>query len=73
MSYRVEIDKINPDDWHRELTHFSDASIYQTWSYGEVRWGRPSLSHAVVYDGDEVVGLAQANLNDTLRQLHSGN
>jgi lipid II:glycine glycyltransferase (peptidoglycan interpeptide bridge formation enzyme) len=59
MSYRVEIDKINPDEWHRELTHFSDASIYQTWSYGEVRWGKNSLSHIVVFYNNEVVGLAQ--------------
>ena len=41
---------------------FEDANIYQTWSYGEVRWGRKSLSHLVLKRNDEIVGMAQLRI-----------
>jgi lipid II:glycine glycyltransferase (peptidoglycan interpeptide bridge formation enzyme) len=41
---------------------FNDANIYQTWSYGQVRWGRKSLSHVVLKRGGEVFGMAQLRI-----------
>jgi thymidylate synthase len=55
----AEIDQINKHAWSEQLMHFSDATIYQTWSYGGIRWGENCLSHLVVKAGDEIVGLAQ--------------
>jgi lipid II:glycine glycyltransferase (peptidoglycan interpeptide bridge formation enzyme) len=62
MSLTVEIDTVDAEEWHRLLQEFDDASIFQTWAYGSARWGENNLCHAVIKDGDEVVGLAQAVL-----------
>lgn len=59
-NYSVEIDRINKAEWLQLLGRFEDATIYQTWSYGAVRWGDEKLSHLVLKKGDEVVGLSQA-------------
>ena len=39
-NYKVEIDTFNKEKWSRITENFKDASIYQTWQYGEVRWGK---------------------------------
>jgi lipid II:glycine glycyltransferase (peptidoglycan interpeptide bridge formation enzyme) len=44
------------------LNLFDDANIYQTWSYGAVRWGRKNLSHLVLKRDSEVVGMAQLRI-----------
>ncbi len=62
MSYRAEIDTVDPDQWDRLLLEFDDANLFQTWAYGSARWGEQNLSHAVIKRGDEVVGLAQSVL-----------
>ena len=59
LNYNVEIDRVTRNEWSSLLLQFDDATIYQTWSYGSVRWGRHNLSHLVLKRGDEVVGLAQ--------------
>lgn len=53
------IDHIKKEEWYDILRSFNDANIYQTWSYGKVRWGEKKLSHIVLYKEDEVVGAAQ--------------
>lgn len=60
--WHVEVDGATPAEWSRMLDLFEDANLYQTWSYGEVRWGRKSLSHLVLKRNDEVVGLAQLRI-----------
>ena len=62
MSLTVEIGTVDAQQWHRLLQGFDDASIFQTWAYGAARWGENNLGHAVIRDGGEVVGLAQAAL-----------
>jgi Acetyltransferase (GNAT) domain len=62
MSLTVEIDGVDADEWHRLLQEFDDASIFQSWAYGSARWGENNLGHAVVRNGGEIVGLAQAVL-----------
>jgi hypothetical protein len=44
------------------LDLFDDANIYQTWSYGGVRWGEKNLSHLVLKRAGEVLGLAQVRI-----------
>jgi lipid II:glycine glycyltransferase (peptidoglycan interpeptide bridge formation enzyme) len=44
------------------LELFNDANVYQTWSYGQVHWGRKSLSHLVLKRSGEVVGMAQLRI-----------
>jgi hypothetical protein len=44
------------------LDLFYDANLYQTWSYGAVRWGRKNLSHLVLKRNGEVLGMAQLRI-----------
>jgi lipid II:glycine glycyltransferase (peptidoglycan interpeptide bridge formation enzyme) len=57
--YNVEVDMIEKCEWYEALMNFNDATIYQTWSYGSVRWGESKLSHLVLKKDGEIVGLAQ--------------
>jgi len=61
-SWQVEVDRATSAEWSQMLDLFDDASIYQTWSYGTVRWGRGHLSHLVLKRNDEVVGMAQLRI-----------
>jgi lipid II:glycine glycyltransferase (peptidoglycan interpeptide bridge formation enzyme) len=56
---RAEVDRIDRAGWSASLRRFEDATIYQTWPYGAVRWGEKHLSHFLLRDGDEVCGAAQ--------------
>ncbi len=57
--FTASVDRIEEREWHECLTLFADATVYQTWAYGSVSWGRRSLSHLVVREGERVVGMAQ--------------
>jgi lipid II:glycine glycyltransferase (peptidoglycan interpeptide bridge formation enzyme) len=61
--WRVEADQTtSSSEWAWMLDLFDDANIYQTWSYGAVRWGIENLSHLVLKRNDEVVGIAQLRI-----------
>lgn len=60
--YRVEIDQVDREQWGALLDRFLDASLYQTWAYGAVRWDEANSSHVVLYRGDEPVAVAQARI-----------
>jgi len=60
--WQVEVDRATPAEWSRMLDLFEDANLYQTWSYGEVRWGGKNLSHLVLKRNDEIVGMAQVRI-----------
>lgn len=60
--WRVEVDRVTPAEWYEMLGLFDDANIYQTWSYGTVRWGRQNLSHLVLKRNDEVLAMAQLRI-----------
>jgi hypothetical protein len=60
--FRTEVDQIDRPGWAEHLEQFEDTTIYQTWSYGAVRWGEPRLSHFLLRDGAEVAGLAQVTI-----------
>ena len=58
----VEVDRATPAEWSAMLDLFDDANLYQTWSYGAVRWGRKTLSHLVLKRDGEVLGMAQLRI-----------
>jgi lipid II:glycine glycyltransferase (peptidoglycan interpeptide bridge formation enzyme) len=60
--WQVMVDSSTPSEWSEMLDLFNDANIYQTWSYGLVRWGAKNLSHLVVKRNGEVVGMAQVRI-----------
>jgi lipid II:glycine glycyltransferase (peptidoglycan interpeptide bridge formation enzyme) len=60
--YQVEVDSVTESDWCELLDRFEDANIYQTWSYGSVRWGTKSLSHLVLKRDGEALGIAQLRI-----------
>ena len=55
-------DAVNRNEWHEIINHFSDANIYQTWSYDAVRFGERNISHLVLRSGGKIVAAAQARL-----------
>lgn len=60
--WHVEIDRISPLEWARLLNLFDDANLYQTFSYGYIRWGAENLSHIVLKKGHDVVAIAQLRI-----------
>lgn len=60
--WQVEVDRSTPTEWSQMLDLFDDANLYQTWSYGGVRWGEKNLSHMVLKRGGEVLGMAQLRI-----------
>jgi len=60
--WQVEVDRVTPAEWSSMLDLFNDANLYQTWSYGAVRWGRKNLSHLVLKRNGEVSGIAQLRI-----------
>jgi len=59
---QVEVDGIDSTEWEQRLGLFEDANLYQTWSYGAVRWGQRNLSHLVLRRDREVVAMAQLRI-----------
>ena len=60
--WQVEVDRATPAEWSAMLDLFDDANLYQTWSYGAVRWERKNLSHLVLKRNGEVAGIAQLRI-----------
>jgi len=60
--WQVEVDRATRTEWSQMLDLFDDANLYQTWSYGGVRWGEKNLSHLVLKRGGEVLGMAQLRI-----------
>jgi lipid II:glycine glycyltransferase (peptidoglycan interpeptide bridge formation enzyme) len=62
----IEIDKIDRDGWNQLITQFSDATVYQTWSYGSVGRRPDDVSHIVLKAGDEIIGCCQVIIRRVL-------
>jgi hypothetical protein len=60
--WQVEVDRWTSAEWAQMLDLFNDANVYQTWSYGQVHWGRKNLSHLVLKRSGEVVGMTQLRI-----------
>jgi hypothetical protein len=61
-TWQIEVDRETPAAWSTMLDLFSDANLYQTWSYGSVRWRPENLSHLVLRKGGEVAAMAQLRI-----------
>jgi hypothetical protein len=61
-NYTIEVDTFQPRRWYRIIENFSDASIYQTYDYGAVRWGAENLSHLVVSYQRKIVAAIQLRI-----------
>jgi lipid II:glycine glycyltransferase (peptidoglycan interpeptide bridge formation enzyme) len=61
-SWQVEVDRATPVEWSQMLDLFDDANIYQTATYGGVRWGERNLSRLVLKRDGEVMGMAQLRI-----------
>ena len=62
LDYTVETDNVDKNAWTRTLLAFNDANIYQTWSYGAIRWGEKNLSHLLLKNKGEIVAAAQVRI-----------
>jgi lipid II:glycine glycyltransferase (peptidoglycan interpeptide bridge formation enzyme) len=62
MQNLVEIDRVTAAEWAELLELFVDANVYQTWSFGAVRWGERNLGHVVLKQGGDVAGIAQVRI-----------
>jgi lipid II:glycine glycyltransferase (peptidoglycan interpeptide bridge formation enzyme) len=62
LECQAEIDRVTKAQWSALLNHFEDANIYQTWSYGAVRWGERNMSHLLLKQNGEVIGMAQLRI-----------
>jgi hypothetical protein len=60
--FTIEVDRVDAVQWAEWLDRFTDANLYQSWAYGEVRWGRKSLSHLVLKCDGVVVAMAQLRI-----------
>ena len=60
--YKVAVDKVSSAEWSDIISKFDDATIYQTWSYGAIRWGEKNLSHLVLTCNGEIVAAAQLRI-----------
>lgn len=62
QGYNVEVDTVDKDTWHKIINDFSDANIYQTWSYDEIRSGRKRMSHLILKKNGIIVATAQVRI-----------
>jgi hypothetical protein len=60
--WTVEVDRVSREEWALILEQFHDATIYQSFSYGNVRWGEENVSRLVLKLDGEAVGLAQLRI-----------
>ena len=60
--YQLETPPLDEAAWYALLRQFNDASLYQTWAYGAVRWGAANLSHLVLKKDGEVCAIAQVRV-----------
>ena len=45
--------------WNAILTQFADATVYQTWEYGALRWGIGQLRHFTLTQNDTIIAACQ--------------
>lgn len=62
QGFTAEFDAIKKNDWYNIIAQFSDANIYQTWSYDAIRFGEENLSHLVLRSADKIIAAAQVRI-----------
>lgn len=61
-AFTVEVDAGSAAEWSEHLAQFDDASLYQTWAFGDACWGAKNCSRLVLKRDGEVVALAQVRI-----------
>ena len=61
-NYHAEVDMADKGMWTDVVARFDDTFLYQTWTYGAVRWGEKNLSHLVLRKGNSIVAAAQVRV-----------
>ncbi len=61
-SFQVEVDGVTEKRWSELMDGFADANLYQSWSYGAVRWKAENLSHLILKCDGKVVAMAQLRI-----------
>jgi lipid II:glycine glycyltransferase (peptidoglycan interpeptide bridge formation enzyme) len=61
-NFEIHVDKITKSEWDNILINFDDANIYQSWSYGAIRWREKNLSHIIIKENSEIVSAAQLRI-----------
>jgi len=61
-AYQIEVDNVTESQWPELMSRFDDANIYQTWSYGAVRWQEENLSHLILKRNSDVLAMAQLRI-----------
>lgn len=59
---KAVVDGLRSDEWTRYLLGFEDANLYQTHSYGSIRWGSENLSRLIMYRNESPVAMAQLRI-----------
>lgn len=62
IGYTAEVDNLDKNKWHESLVNFDDATLYQTWSFGAVRWGEKKMSHLILKKNNIIVSMAQLRI-----------
>ena len=57
--YEVELDNVQELQWHALLEKFDDSTLYQTWAYGTVMYGRRQMGHMILRCNGQIVAAAQ--------------
>lgn len=57
-----QFQRCTPEEWSGLLEQFADATLYQTWAYGNVSWGARQLMHYALRDLDQLQAIAQVRV-----------
>lgn len=57
-----QLQRCPPEEWSDLLERFADATLYQTWAYGNVSWSARQLMHYVLRDVDQTQAIAQVRV-----------
>lgn len=60
--FSYDVGTVGKFQWEKIIRKFYDATLYQTWSYGAIRWGEKSLYHLVLYEDGRLVAATQLRI-----------
>lgn len=60
--WECSVDQVSRKEWEQILPTFDNGNVFQTWSYGAIRWGEDRLSHLLLRRNGETVGAVQVRL-----------
>jgi hypothetical protein len=60
--YRVQTSGVDKEQWSNLLSEFDDATIYQTWSFGAMRYRGSDVAHVILKIGGEILSICQVRI-----------